>query len=122
MSKRYVSALLEHREREVAIAGLWALTGFKQIPLQVKKHHRNGSTYSLSKKISHFVNAITAFSNKPLVLIFYLGSIIIIVSSLAALYLIIKRIFWGVLLEGWPSLIVSVWLLGGITLRRLAMP
>ncbi len=116
MSKRYVSALLEHREREVVIAGLWALTGFKQIPLQVKKHHRNGSTYSLSKKISHFVNAITAFSNKPLVLIFYLGSIIIIVSSLAALYLIIKRIFWGVLLEGWPSLIVSVWLLGGITI------
>src|SRR6266849_2699835 len=116
MSKRYVSALLEHKEREVAIAGLWALTGFKQISVPVKKLHRNSSTYSLSKKISHFVNAIAAFSNKPLVLIFYVGSIIIIVASVAAFYLIIRRVFWGVLLEGWASLIVSIWLLGGITI------
>ena len=61
-------------------------------------------------------NAITAFSNKPLILIFYIGLIISIVASLAAFYLIVRRIFWGVLLEGWASLIVSIWLLGGITI------
>jgi putative glycosyltransferase len=116
MSKRYVSALLEHKEREVVIAGLWALTGFKQTPISVNKHHRNNSTYNFRQKISYFVNAITAFSNKPLILIFYIGLIISIVASLAAFYLIVRRIFWGVLLEGWASLIVSIWLLGGITI------
>ena len=116
MSKRYVSALIEHKEREVIIAGLWALTGFKQTPVLVNKHHRNGSTYNLRQKISYFVNAITAFSNKPLILIFYIGSMIIIVSGVAALYLILRRILWGVLLEGWASLMVSIWLLGGITI------
>lgn len=116
MSKRYVSALLEHKEREVVIAGLWALTGFKQTPISVNKHHRNNSTYNFRQKISYFVNAITAFSNKPLILIFYIGLIISIVASLAASYLIVRRVFWGVLLEGWASLIVSIWLLGGITI------
>ena len=116
MSQRYVSALLEHKEREVVIAGLWALTGFKQTPISVNKHHRNNSTYNFRQKISYFVNAITAFSNKPLILIFYIGLIISIVASLAASYLIVRRVFWGVLLEGWASLIVSIWLLGGITI------
>jgi putative glycosyltransferase len=121
MSKRYVSALLKHTEREVLIAGLWALTGFKQVPVSVDKHHRNSSTYSFRKKISYFVNAITSFSNKPLILIFYIGLIIIIIASLAASYLIIRRIFWGVLLQGWASLIVSIWLLGGITIFCLGV-
>ena len=31
MTRRYVSALVSHRERKMMIAGLWALTGFNQI-------------------------------------------------------------------------------------------
>ncbi len=30
MTQRYVAALLEHKEREVPIAGLWVITGFSQ--------------------------------------------------------------------------------------------
>jgi len=30
-------------------------------------------------------------------------------------------LFFGVLLAGWPSLIVSVWLLGGLTLLSLGV-
>jgi putative glycosyltransferase len=121
MSKRYVSALLEHREREVLIAGLWALTGFKQVPVFVKKHHRSSSTYNLRQKISHLVNAITSFSSKPLVFIFYLGCVILAVACIAALDLIIRRIFFGAMLKGWASLIVSVWLLGGLTIFCLGV-
>ena len=33
MTRRYVSALVSHREREMIIAGLWAITGFLQIPV-----------------------------------------------------------------------------------------
>jgi putative glycosyltransferase len=49
------------------------------------------------------------------VLIFYLGFIISIFAVGAAFYLVIRRIFFGILLTGWPSLIVSIWLLGGLT-------
>jgi putative glycosyltransferase len=121
MTERYVAALLEHREREFVISGLWTLTGFKQVPVFVKKHSRGTSSYSLGRKISHFVNAVTSFSSKPLVLIFYLGSILILVSSVAAFDLIIRRLFFGVMLQGWASLIVSVWLLGGITIFCLGV-
>lgn len=115
MSKRYVDSLVQHKDREVFMAGLWAITGFKQVPLMVTKHNKGNSSYDLRRKISILVNSITSFSNKPLLLIFYLGSIILFISSLAALYLIIRRVFFGVLLAGWPSLMVTICLLGGLT-------
>jgi putative glycosyltransferase len=121
MSQRYVAALVEHKDREIFLAGLWAITGFKQIPLTVVKHHKGSSTYNLRRKVSTFVNSITSFSVKPLVFVFYMGCAISFVSSLAALYLIIQRIFFGVYLAGWPSLIVSVWLLGGLTIFCLGV-
>jgi putative glycosyltransferase len=121
MTRKFVSALVQHQEREMLIAGLWALTGFKQVPIAVRKHHKSASTYNLRRKISHLVNAVTSYSSKPLVFIFYLGCFILLVSSIAALDLIIRRVFLGELLQGWASLIVSIWLLGGMSLFSLGV-
>lgn len=121
MSQRYVANLVAHRERQTIIAGLWVITGFKQVPLVVKKHSKGKSAYNLSRKVSVLVSAIASFSDKPLVLIFYLGCVIMFFSSIAALQLIVRRVFFGVLLAGWPSLIVSVWLLGGLTIFCLGV-
>lgn len=121
MTRAYVTALAGHQEREFLIAGLWALTGFQQLPVKVTKHDKKSSSYSLGRKISHLVNAITSFSNKPLILIFYLGCIIVLVSSIAAIDLIIRKLFLGTLLVGWASLIVSIWLLGGLTIFCLGV-
>jgi putative glycosyltransferase len=121
MTRRYVAALMQHQEREFVMSGLWTLTGFKQIPINVRKHHKGATAYGLGRKLSHLVNAVTSFSGKPLVLIFYLGFILIVVSSFAALDLIMRRIFFGVLLQGWASLIVSIWLLSGITIFCLGV-
>jgi len=67
------------REHLFNIEGLWESTGFRQIPVIVNKQPYKGiSTYSFSRKIAYSINAITAFSNKPLIYIAYLGLLIII--------------------------------------------
>jgi putative glycosyltransferase len=121
MTRRYVDALVRHQEAEFVMSSLWALTGFKQVPMTVTKHHKRVSSYSLGRKVSHLVNAITSSSDKPLILIFYLGCLIMLVSSVAALDLVLRKIFWGTLLQGWASVIVSLWLLGGITIFCLGL-
>ena len=121
MTQRYVQALVQHQDKEVFLAGLWAITGFKQVPLIIKKHSKSSSTYDLRRKISVFVNSITSFSNKPLIFIFYAGSIILFLSGLAAINLIIRRVVFGTLLTGWLSLIVSIWMIGGLTLFCLGV-
>ena len=121
MSRRYVKALVRHNERETVISGLWSITGFGQLGIKVNKHNKGASSYDLTRKISHLVNCITSFSNTPLILIFYIGSLIFLLSSIAAFYLIVRRFFFGILLAGWPSLIVSIWLLGGLTIFCLGI-
>ena len=121
MTRRYVWSLVRHQERETLAAGLWVLTGFDQVAVKVAKARNRTSTYNLRTKVSHFVNAITSFSSKPLVFIFYLGCFILLLSTIAALDLIIRRLFFGALLVGWPSLIISVWLLGGLTIFCLGV-
>jgi len=121
MTRRYVDALLRHQERETVIAGLWSITGFDQVAVTVAKHARNSTTYSLRRKVSILVNSVTSFSDAPLVMVFYLGLTISALAATAAGYLLVRRLFFGVLLAGWPSLIVSVWLLGGLTLFCLGI-
>jgi len=121
MTRRYVDALVEHREREMIIAGLWAITGFKQVARPIQKGSRRATSYGFRQKLVHLVNSLTAFSDRPLVFIFYLGLSISMLATVAAAYLVARRLFFGVLLAGWPSLIVSVWLLGGLTLLSLGV-
>jgi putative glycosyltransferase len=121
MTRRYVTALLSHRERETTIAGLWAITGFKQVAQVVRKHSKGATAYTPARKLAVLVNSITSFSDRPLVFIFYAGLAIGGASSLAAVYLVIRRLFFGVALPGWPSLIVSVWLLGGLMLIAIGI-
>ena len=42
--------------------------------------------------------------------------LLLIPTSAAAVFILIRRIFFGVQEEGWASLIVSVWLVGGLIL------
>ncbi|MDQ7075204.1 MAG: glycosyltransferase family 2 protein [Gammaproteobacteria bacterium] len=121
MTKRYVNALLLHKEREVFIMGLWHLTGFDQQPQKIKKHSSSKSTYTIHKKISLLVNAITSFSNAPLISIFYLGFIISFLSGTYITYLVIQWIFFLKPLLGWTSVIASIWFLGGLTMSSLGV-
>jgi putative glycosyltransferase len=116
MTARYVSQLVRHRDREVCIAALWVMTGFKQLAVPVNKQNRGASTYGIGARLAVVVNAVTSFSNRPLVYIFYIGGAILFAATLAAGLLIWRVLFRGVGVAGWASLIVSVWFLGGVTI------
>ncbi len=121
MSRRYVQALLSFEEREMEIGALWFITGFEQHPQSVKKHSTSETTYSFKKKIVLAVNSITSFSNAPLVWIFYLGAALLLMSLVFTTYLAVSRIYDNSPISGWTSLMVSVWLLGGLILSAIGI-
>jgi putative glycosyltransferase len=114
MSRRYVNALVLHQERELNIGGLWVITGFKQCQQIVQKASTSPTTYSLSRKFSHLVNAVTSFSSKPLVFTFYSGLIISITALAFIVYLVIRYLFIASPPDGYTSIIASVWLFSGM--------
>jgi putative glycosyltransferase len=121
MKADYVHSLVQHQERELSIAGLWQITGFHQVPMPINKASKGTTTYTFTRKVATLVDNVTSFSNKPLVFIFYLGSAIFMISSLAAGYLIADGIFNRRMPTGWPSVIVSIWMLGGMTIFCLGL-
>lgn len=121
MTRRYVDALLRHREYEVFMAGLWVITGFEQRPHTVNKLSKGRSSYSLRKKISQLVNSIASFSKAPLVGIFFIGFSIFAIAGAYSTYLLVKWLFWSRPPTGYTSLIVSVWLLGGMIIAFIGI-
>jgi putative glycosyltransferase len=116
MDKHYVEALLLHKEREIVISGLWFITGFKQQSQMVRKKSHSKTTYSIFHKFSHLTNVVTSFSFKPLLFIFFTGLILSTLSFSYAFFLVFNRFFFSKSLAGWTSVMVSVWLLGGISI------
>jgi putative glycosyltransferase len=114
MSRRYVNALLLHKERELNIGGLWIVTGFKQCQQFVQKHSTSPTTYSLSRKFSHLVNAVTSFSSLPLVFTFYTGLFISFSAVVYISYLIVRYLFIASPPDGYTSIIASIWLFSGL--------
>ena len=115
MTRDYVAALVAHREREVFMAGLWAATGFRQVPRTVRKLSRGDSGYTLRKKLAMAVDSLTSFSTAPLRGIFGVGVVILLLSVCVAAVAVGYSLF-GAVLPGWTSVVVSIWFLGGLIL------
>ncbi|HUK33164.1 MAG TPA: glycosyltransferase family 2 protein [Vicinamibacterales bacterium] len=116
MTRRYVDSLVQHRDREMTMAPLWVMTGYRQIAVVVEKKSRRETSYGVRHRIAALVDNITSFSNRPLVYIFYLGTFIMLISTAYGIWLIWQATHGEVGVPGWPTLIVSIWFLGGITI------
>jgi putative glycosyltransferase len=121
MSRRYVQGIDQFSEKEMDIWGLFVLNGFNQKGIYVKKGSKGKSTYTLKKKLRMALDTITSFSSRPLYLIFVLGLFVMAFSIVNIVYIIYKKIIWGVEIEGWASILASVWLIGGLVIFILGI-
>jgi putative glycosyltransferase len=120
MKKQYVMELVRHKEHMTAIGGLWVLTGFSQTGLLIEKACRGNSSYSSLKRLRVLLDSVTSFSEIPLYGVFFLGCVIFGMSSIVAIYLIALKIS-GAVLDGWISVMVSIWGLGGLILLCIGL-
>lgn len=114
MSRDFVNALTAYRESEPFLFGLTALAGFRQCPEPVCKGSDSPTSYTLFKKIRLAGYAIVSFSSRPLIYIGLLGVCLTLFAFLYALWLVARYLFWGAAPTGWTSIVVSIWLVGGV--------
>lgn len=121
MTQRYVQALTSHQEREINIGGLWVITGFKQASQLVHKHSTSPTSYTLSGKFGHLVNAVTSFSSLPLVYTFYSGLLISISALFYIAYILGRFLLIASPPSGYTSLIASIWFFSGLIIFFLGV-
>lgn len=122
MSKRAVKQLCRYRERNLYLRGMILKVGYKHTCVYYSRAKRfaGESHYPYSKLISLALEGITSFSVKPVRLIFVAGLIFVLLSVLLFAYVI-----WGLVVgksvAGWPSVILSIWLVGGLLMIGLGV-
>ena len=117
MSKRAVEQFSEFKETNLFLRGMIPLIGYQTDKVYYERKARvaGESKYPLKKMLALAFNGITSFSIKPISLITILGFIIIIMSIFAAVYSLISYSL-GNVVQGWTSLILSIWFIGGVQL------
>lgn len=114
MTRDYVNALVSHQDREFIISDLWQVTGFRQIPITVKKLSLSPSTYSLRDRVELAVKHVTTTSTRLLYFALYVGILIFGLSNVLILFYLGRYLTAGIGVDGFTSLIISVWFLGGL--------
>lgn len=122
MSKRALDAFAEFPERNLFLRGMVPLVGYKSAEVYYDRSERfaGESKYPLKKMLSFAVDGITSFSISPIRLISALGAIICLFSVGMAIYTIVEKIL-GNTTDGWASLMMSIWFIGGVQLLSVGL-
>lgn len=115
MNRRAVEALLQYPERNLFLRGIVRRLGFKEGFVYYDRRARElgESKYPLKKMLAFSIDGITSFSTAPLKFITFVGLTMTLVSLVMIMFGIIRHIE-GNTIEGWTSLLVSLWFIGGI--------
>lgn len=122
MSSRALQGLAEFREVNLFLRGIVPLVGYKSTTVSYERGERfaGESKYPLKKMLAFAFEGITSLSVKPIRMIAALGVLIFCVSIGMLIYSVIRRI-GGHTVDGWASLAVSIWALGGIQLLAIGV-
>jgi glycosyltransferase involved in cell wall biosynthesis len=122
LDRRVVDALLAFPERVRFFRGMTVWTGFttKHLVFDVAPRIAGTSRWSAGQLTKLAINAITAYSAKPLSLVFRLG----LVGMLAAFVLFLQAVYsWmvGIAVSGWTSVTVVMLFFGSANLLGIGV-
>lgn len=117
MSRRALKSLMKYPERNLFLRGMVASLGYPADVVYYDRRERTAgeSKYPLKKMISFALDGITSFSIKPLHYITYLGVVFIMISIAVIIYALVSY-FDNEAIQGWTSLLISLWFIGGCIL------
>ena len=122
MSRRALDALAEYKEVNLFLRGMVPLIGYKSGVVYYERAERfaGESKYPLQKMLTFAWEGITSLSVQPIKLITRLGALMFCVSLVMLIWFLIRH-FTGHTVQGWSSLAVSIWAIGGLELLAIGV-
>lgn len=122
LSKRALQALLSFGEVNMFLRGMVPMLGFRTATVEYERGVRvaGESKYPLKKMIAFAIEGITSLSNKPIRYVTLAGLLCGLLGVGMGVYVLIS-LFQGNTVAGWASIMMSVWLLGGLQLVALGL-
>lgn len=123
MSRKALGTLADFKEVNLFLRGIIPIIGYKTARVYYARLAREaGETkYNIRKMVELALNGVTSFSVVPLIFIIWIGIIISIISGLLGIWALVVKFFIGGTIQGWASIVVPMYFLGGIQLLTLGI-
>ncbi|MEX6632974.1 glycosyltransferase family 2 protein [Hyphococcus lacteus] len=97
--------------------------GFKQTTISVKHNERHAgkSSYNLKTLLKLGTNVVLSFSDRPLWIMSMIGGLIAALSFFFGGIYLIWALLGGSDVQGWPSIVISIWFLGGANIAAAGL-
>ncbi|MDR1861546.1 MAG: glycosyltransferase family 2 protein [Candidatus Ancillula sp.] len=123
LDRKCVDAMKLIHEEERNTKALFSWIGYNKKEILYKRDERSaGKTkWNYFKLISLAINGITSYTTSPLRLATILGVVFSFASFVYIVYILIKNIFFGIDLHGYPSTMAVILFFGGVQLLVLGV-
>ena len=123
LDRRVVEALKQFREAQRNTKAMFSWVGFhkKEILYDRDPRAAGESGWSYLKLVELAIDGITSFTTAPLRISTYIGLVVSASTFIYLIILIIRTIFFGADLAGYPSTMAVILFLGGVQLLSLGI-
>ncbi len=123
MRRTMVDAILSMTEYHRFSKGIFSWVGFntEYIPYEVAQRESGETKWNTKNLFKYAVEGVIAFSTAPLRLSTYIGFLSSVVSVIYLIVVVIQKLFWGIDVPGYATIVVLVLLLGGLQLFCLGV-
>ena len=122
MSRKALDMLSTYKEHNLYLRGLIPMIGLQHTTVDdvISERFAGQSKYTLKKMLRLALNGITAFSVRPLFLIYNIGILFLAIAFCIGCYVVYSLVV-GTAVQGWASLILSIYLVGGFILISMGI-
>jgi glycosyltransferase involved in cell wall biosynthesis len=123
LGARAVDAMRHIREQHRFMKGLFSWVGFSQIAVPYLREPRQGGNtkWSYWRLWNLAIEGITSFSISPLKIATYFGLSVAGFAFAMAVWVLIKTLLYGDPVQGYPTIMVTILLLGGTQLVAIGI-
>ena len=123
MRRTMVDAILSMTEYHRFSKGIFSWIGFNThyIPYEAAKRQSGETKWNTKKLFKYAVEGIVAFSTAPLRLSTYIGFGSSVMSVLYLIFVVLQKLFFGIDVPGYATIVVLVLFLGGLQLFCLGV-
>lgn len=123
LDRKCVDALKQLRETQRYTKGLFCWIGFRKIEVEFEHHDRAAgkSTFSYSQLFNLALDGITSYTTAPLRISTVMGIVISILAFFYMIFIVVKALIIGEPVQGFPTLMTAILLLGGLQLFSLGI-
>lgn len=123
LDRSCVDALRSMRESQRYTKGMFCYIGFRKqaVPFDQQDRKSGTSKQNYMRLLSLAIEGITSNTTLPLRIATVVGMVISLLSLLYMVFIVVKTLLWGEPVQGFPTLMVTILLLGGVQLVALGI-